>query len=56
MPDAFSAVLLWRFRLASLGLQAIIWTTEGLLFGFLAERLLPRRPAQVRPAPQPRLI
>lgn len=40
VPEAFSAVMLWRFRLASFGLQAIIWTTVGLLFGFLAERLL----------------
>ncbi len=40
VPDAFSAVLLWRFRLASLGLQAVIWATVGLLFGFLAERFL----------------
>ena len=40
VPEAFSAVVLWRFRLASFGLQAIVWATLGLLFGFLAERLL----------------
>ncbi|WP_370677089.1 CbtA family protein [Pleomorphomonas sp. PLEO] len=40
VPETFSAVMLWRFRLASLGLQAIIWGAQGLLFGFLAERLL----------------
>jgi hypothetical protein len=40
VPQNFSAVVLWRFRLASFGLQAVIWTTQGLLFGFLAERLL----------------
>ncbi len=40
VPEAFSAVVLWRFRVASLGLQAIIWGIQGLLFGFLAERLL----------------
>lgn len=40
VPDGFSAVLLWRFRLAALGLQAVIWATVGLLFGFLAERLV----------------
>ncbi len=40
VPDGFSAVLLWRFRLASLGLQAVIWATVGLVFGFLAERLV----------------
>jgi Probable cobalt transporter subunit (CbtA) len=40
VPEGFSAVLLWRFRLASLGLQGVIWTTTGLLLGFLAERLI----------------
>lgn len=40
VPENFSAVILWRFRVASLGIHAIIWTTHGLLFGFLVERLL----------------
>lgn len=40
VPDAFSAVVLWRFRLASLGTQVILWTTLGLLFGALTERSL----------------
>ena len=40
VPESFSAVLLWRFRLASLGTQAILWTTLGLLFGALTERSL----------------
>jgi len=40
VPDAFSAVVLWRFRLASLGTQLILWTTLGLLFGALTERSL----------------
>lgn len=52
VPDGFSAVLLWRFRLAALGLQAVIWTTVGLLFGFLAERLF--LGAQAKPAPHAR--
>lgn len=50
VPDTFSAVLLWRFRLASLGLQAVIWATVGLLFGFLAERLL--LSGEAKPAPR----
>lgn len=50
VPDNFSAVLLWRFRLASLGLQAVIWATVGLLFGFLAERLV--LSSHSRPAPR----
>jgi len=42
VPESFSAVLLWHFRLASLGTQLILWTTLGLLFGALTERQLQR--------------
>ena len=38
VPEKFSAVVLWRFRVASLGIQAVLWTTIGLLFGALTER------------------
>ncbi|MCX4162274.1 MULTISPECIES: CbtA family protein [Paraburkholderia] len=38
VPAAFPAALLWKFRLAALGMQAIMWTTIGLLFGALVER------------------
>jgi predicted cobalt transporter CbtA len=38
VPEQFSAVLLWRFRTASLGIQVVLWTTIGLLFGALTER------------------
>jgi predicted cobalt transporter CbtA len=37
VPDQFSAVVLWRFRIASLGTQAAMWGTIGLLFGALTE-------------------
>jgi hypothetical protein len=37
VPDQFSAVVLWRFRIASLGVQLVLWTTIGLLFGPLTE-------------------
>ena len=40
VPDAFSAVVLWRFRVVSLGIHLILWTTIGLLFGYLTERSL----------------
>ncbi|GII66323.1 membrane protein [Sphaerisporangium krabiense] len=44
VPSDFPATLLWRFRLASLGIQAIMWSGIGLTFGVLAERALaPRR-------------
>jgi hypothetical protein len=38
VPEAFPAVLLWKFRVAALGMQAIMWATIGLLFGALVER------------------
>jgi len=40
VPEGFSAVTLWNFRLASLGIEAVLWTTLGLVFGILAERQL----------------
>jgi predicted cobalt transporter CbtA len=42
-PDNFPANVLWRFRIASLGTQAVIWATIGLLFGALTERSLANR-------------
>lgn len=39
VPAAFPAVLLWKFRTVSIGMQVILWTTIGLLFGALAEKL-----------------
>lgn len=44
VPDGFSATVLWRFRVASLGVQAVLWTTFGVLFGYLAAKVLERRP------------
>lgn len=43
VKETFPAALLWEFRLASLGVQALLWTAFGLIFGALAERVL--RPA-----------
>jgi hypothetical protein len=39
VPDAFPAVVLWRFRVASIGAQLIMWGTLGVLFGSLTGRL-----------------
>ncbi len=51
VPKGFPADTLWRFRLASLGTQACIWTTLGLGFGALADRLLlPRARRESRTA------
>lgn len=38
VPQQFPAVVLWKFRMASLGAQFIMWTTLGVLFGAAAER------------------
>lgn len=40
VPPDFSATTLWDFRLASLGIEAVLWTALGLIFGVLAERQL----------------
>ena len=40
VPADFSATTLWRFRLASLGIEAVLWTALGLGFGIFVERLL----------------
>ena len=40
VPEHFSAALLWRFRMASWGIQAVLWATIGLVFGALTERSL----------------
>ncbi|MGV9423234.1 CbtA family protein [Streptomyces sp. NPDC003656] len=46
VPRDFPATLLWRFRLAALAVQAVLWGGFGLLFGELAERQLNPRPAK----------
>jgi predicted cobalt transporter CbtA len=43
VPREFSAVVLWRFRVASLGMQLVLWTTIGLMFGALTERAQGRK-------------
>ncbi|WP_376967945.1 CbtA family protein (plasmid) [Azospirillum sp. A26] len=40
VPSEFPALLLWKFRVASLGIQFLMWTVIGLAFGALAERVL----------------
>ncbi|MGF7158710.1 hypothetical protein FHS85_000320 [Rhodoligotrophos appendicifer] len=54
VPEQFSALVLWRFRLASIGMHAILWTVLGILFGILAERTLADRSSS-RYAPRPAL-
>jgi hypothetical protein len=52
VPSEFSAIVLWRFRLASLGIEAVLWTTLGLVFGAVIERQLS---GPARRTVQPRL-
>jgi predicted cobalt transporter CbtA len=40
VPNGFSASVIWHFRVATLGVHAVLWTTLGLGFGALAERLI----------------
>jgi predicted cobalt transporter CbtA len=55
-PDAvaegFPASVLWDFRIASLGVQVVLWATLGLLFGALTERAF-RRSAPSRAESEP---
>ena len=44
VPDGFDAVVLWRFRIATAAMQLTLWTTLGLLFGALAERVISGTP------------
>ena len=52
VPEGFPASLLWQFRVASLGGQAIMWTILGLLFGVFAEHAV----GESRPALRQALV
>ncbi|MFG2530143.1 CbtA family protein [Streptomyces sp. NPDC048516] len=43
VPHGFSATLLWQFRLSAIAIQLVLWTAFGLVFGHLAERVVPTR-------------
>jgi hypothetical protein len=50
VPEGFPAVVLWQFRMASLGAQAIMWTVLGLGFGAWVERdLAPAKQGRLQP-------
>jgi len=40
VPDEFPAVVLWQFRVASFGMQLLMWAMIGLVFGALTERAM----------------
>ena len=37
VPEQFPATVLWRFRVASMGSQALMWAILGLVFGALTQ-------------------
>ena len=41
VPADFPAVTLYNFRLASLGIQFVLWAAIGLMFGAVVERTVP---------------
>lgn len=49
VPADFPAVLLWQFRIASLGTQLVLWASAGVLFGALTHRATRRTADAVRP-------
>jgi hypothetical protein len=44
VPATFPAVTLWDFRIASLGIQTVLWGSIGVLFGYVGAR----KPAPMR--------
>ena len=40
IPKDFPTSVIWHFRVATLGIHAVIWTTLGLGFGAVAQRFL----------------
>ena len=47
IPAGFSPLVLWNFRLASLGTQAVVWTSLGLGLGAVVDRSLRREAVAV---------
>lgn len=43
VPEDFSAMVLWQFRVASLGIHIVLWTVIGLAFGAVVERQVAAR-------------
>ena len=50
VPTGFPATTLWRFREASIGMQAVLWTTIGVIFSVAAQRVMNGEPVLRRRA------
>ena len=48
VPESFPAVSLWQFRLASFGIQTVLWGSIGVMFGFVAEQSMGRPGGRIR--------
>lgn len=53
-PKGFDADVLWRFRIASLGIDLTLWTVIALGFGAAAERVIEPREARISRGPRRR--
>jgi predicted cobalt transporter CbtA len=51
IPKGFPPSVIWHFRVATLGIQTVIWASLGLIFGAAAQRFLVGAPQRV---PKPR--
>ena len=50
VPKGFPATTLWRFREASIGMQAVLWATIGVIFSVVAQRVMSGEPVLRRRA------
>ena len=50
VPRNFPATTLWRFREASIGMQAVLWATIGVVFSVAAQRVMAGEPVLRRRA------
>ncbi|WP_446743338.1 CbtA family protein [Silvibacterium acidisoli] len=43
VPAGFPVTLMWKFRVASLAMQALLWSVLGVVFGWFVEKVVARR-------------
>ncbi|MDR3475272.1 MAG: CbtA family protein [Devosia sp.] len=42
VPKGFPSQVFWDFRLASVGTQALLWASLGVVYGYLVDRTMPQ--------------
>jgi predicted cobalt transporter CbtA len=47
IPTGFPATLMWKFRIAAIEMQALMWSALGFFFGWFIERALASRQVHV---------